>query len=86
MVCFLQVSDGIIAPAYSDEALEILRKKKGGKYCVLEVYIVTRQCISLRSTQTKVARFQKPRDQKICRDHKSLDNGLSQRFIYIKGK
>ena len=34
----MQVSDGIIAPGYSDEALEILRKKKGGKYCVLQVY------------------------------------------------
>ena len=34
----MQVSDGIIAPGYSDEALEILRKKKGGKYCVLEVH------------------------------------------------
>lgn len=33
----LQVSDGVIAPGYEDEALEILRKKKGGNYCVLEV-------------------------------------------------
>lgn len=32
-----EVSDGIIAPGYSDEALEILRKKKAGKYCVLQV-------------------------------------------------
>ena len=32
-----EVSDGIIAPAYSKEALEILSKKKGGKYLVLEV-------------------------------------------------
>lgn len=32
-----EVSDGIIAPGYSDEALEILKKKKGGKYCVLQV-------------------------------------------------
>ncbi|CAB4022901.1 Bifunctional purine biosynthesis PURH [Paramuricea clavata] len=32
-----EVSDGIIAPGYSDEALEILRKKKGGRYCVLEI-------------------------------------------------
>ena len=34
---FLQVSDGVIAPGYTDEALEILKKKKGGKYCVLKV-------------------------------------------------
>lgn len=32
-----EVSDGIIAPGYSTEALEILKKKKGGKYCVLQM-------------------------------------------------
>lgn len=32
-----EVSDGIIAPGYEPEALDILRKKKGGKYCVLQV-------------------------------------------------
>ena len=26
-----EVSDGVIAPGYEDEALEILKKKKGGK-------------------------------------------------------
>ena len=32
-----EVSDGIIAPGYDPEALEILKKKKGGKYLVLEI-------------------------------------------------
>jgi phosphoribosylaminoimidazolecarboxamide formyltransferase/IMP cyclohydrolase len=32
-----EVSDGVIAPGYTPEALEILRKKKGGKYLVLEM-------------------------------------------------
>ncbi|PPQ88695.1 hypothetical protein CVT25_009459 [Psilocybe cyanescens] len=32
-----EVSDGIIAPGYSAEALDVLQKKKGGKYCVLEI-------------------------------------------------
>ncbi|XP_078378364.1 bifunctional purine biosynthesis protein ATIC-like [Oculina patagonica] len=32
-----EVSDGIIAPGYEPSALEILKKKKGGKYCVLEM-------------------------------------------------
>ena len=32
-----EVSDGVIAPGYDMEALDILRKKKGGKYCVLQV-------------------------------------------------
>jgi phosphoribosylaminoimidazolecarboxamide formyltransferase/IMP cyclohydrolase len=35
----LEVSDGIIAPGYAPEALEILAKKKGGTYCILEVKI-----------------------------------------------
>ena len=32
-----EVSDGVVAPGYEPEALEILRKKKAGKYCVLQV-------------------------------------------------
>jgi phosphoribosylaminoimidazolecarboxamide formyltransferase/IMP cyclohydrolase len=31
-----EVSDGVVAPGYEPEALEILKKKKGGKYLVLE--------------------------------------------------
>lgn len=32
-----EVSDGIIAPGYTPEALELLKKKKNGGYCVLQV-------------------------------------------------
>ncbi|MDD7280966.1 MAG: phosphoribosylaminoimidazolecarboxamide formyltransferase [Erysipelotrichaceae bacterium] len=32
-----EVSDGVIAPGYSEEALEILKQKKNGNYCVLEI-------------------------------------------------
>jgi phosphoribosylaminoimidazolecarboxamide formyltransferase/IMP cyclohydrolase len=32
-----EVSDGVIAPAYTDEALEILKGKKKGNYCVLKI-------------------------------------------------
>uniref|UniRef100_A0A6Q2WYV3 Bifunctional purine biosynthesis protein ATIC n=1 Tax=Esox lucius TaxID=8010 RepID=A0A6Q2WYV3_ESOLU len=32
-----EVSDGIIAPGYEEEALRILSKKKGGNYCVLQM-------------------------------------------------
>ncbi|CAL7940127.1 unnamed protein product [Xylocopa violacea] len=32
-----EVSDGIIAPGYSDKALQILKKKKNGAYCVLQI-------------------------------------------------
>lgn len=32
-----EVSDGVIAPGYEPEALEILKSKKNGNYCVIEV-------------------------------------------------
>lgn len=32
-----EVSDGVIAPGYEPEALELLKAKKKGKYCVLQV-------------------------------------------------
>jgi phosphoribosylaminoimidazolecarboxamide formyltransferase/IMP cyclohydrolase len=32
-----EVSDGVIAPSYSGEALEILRKKKNGKYIIIQI-------------------------------------------------
>lgn len=32
-----EVSDGIIAPGYSFEALNLLKKKKNGNYCVLQI-------------------------------------------------
>lgn len=31
------VSDGIIAPGYTEEALELLKKKKKGSYCIIEM-------------------------------------------------
>lgn len=34
-----EVSDGIIAPDFELEALDILRKKKSGSYCILQVCI-----------------------------------------------
>ncbi len=32
-----EVSDGVIAPGYTPEALEILRSKKKGNYCVIQI-------------------------------------------------
>ena len=32
-----EVSDGIIAPGYTDEALALLKAKKNGKYCVIQI-------------------------------------------------
>lgn len=32
-----EVSDGVIAPGYSQEALSILRQKKNGSYCIIQI-------------------------------------------------
>lgn len=32
-----EVSDGVVAPGYTPEALELLKKKKNGNYCVLQM-------------------------------------------------
>ncbi|MBO4563583.1 MAG: phosphoribosylaminoimidazolecarboxamide formyltransferase [Clostridia bacterium] len=32
-----EVSDGVIAPDYDPEALELLKTKKGGKYCIIKM-------------------------------------------------
>ncbi|KAG0703664.1 AICARFT/IMPCHase bienzyme-domain-containing protein, partial [Suillus ampliporus] len=43
-----EVSDGIIVPGNSPEALAVLKKKKAGKYCVLEVRLLdhfSRSCL-----------------------------------------
>jgi phosphoribosylaminoimidazolecarboxamide formyltransferase/IMP cyclohydrolase len=37
MIIKREVSDGVIAPSYSAEALEILKKKKGGKYHIVAI-------------------------------------------------
>lgn len=44
-----EVSDGIIAPGYTPEALEALLKKKGGGYCVLQVKYLNIGVIALKS-------------------------------------
>jgi phosphoribosylaminoimidazolecarboxamide formyltransferase / IMP cyclohydrolase len=37
MVLKSSVSDGIIAPSYSKDALEVLKKKKKGNYCIIKI-------------------------------------------------
>lgn len=37
MILSRSVSDGIIAPGYTDEALELLKKKKKGSYCIIQI-------------------------------------------------
>lgn len=40
-----EVSDGIIAPGYTPEALELLKKKKNGGYCILQVRLFQEELI-----------------------------------------
>jgi len=67
-----EVSDGVVAPGYLPEALEVLGKKKGGKYCVLQINpnyvpgeVETRQVYGVSLQQRR-------NDAKI--DAKSFDN------------
>ncbi|KAI0255722.1 AICARFT/IMPCHase bienzyme [Lactifluus subvellereus] len=71
-----EVSDGVVAPGYSPEALETLGKKKGGKYCVLQIdpnyapgAVETRQVYGVSLQQRR-------NDAKI--DPKSFDNVVSK--------
>ena len=32
-----EVSDGVVAPGYEEGALEVLKRKQGGRYCVLQI-------------------------------------------------
>lgn len=45
-----EVSDGIIAPGYTDEAYDILKKKKNGSYCILEIDPTYEPCPIERKT------------------------------------
>lgn len=76
-----EVSDGIIAPGYSVDALEILRKKKGGKYCVLQMdpnynppSVETRQVygISLQQKRNDVKISQHTTFNKIVSSNKAI--------------
>ena len=49
-----EVSDGIIAPGYSPEAFEVLSKKKGGKYCVLQVRLPIFNIVMIISLAARV--------------------------------
>ncbi|KAJ3225462.1 bifunctional phosphoribosylaminoimidazolecarboxamide formyltransferase/IMP cyclohydrolase [Chytriomyces hyalinus] len=55
-----EVSDGVIAPGYDEDALAVLKKKKGGKYTVLEMdatyeppAMETREVFGLSMTQRR---------------------------------
>ncbi|XP_076062857.1 bifunctional purine biosynthesis protein ATIC [Oratosquilla oratoria] len=73
-----EVSDGVIAPGYSPEALELLKKKKGGKYCVLQMrHDYEAPGIPERRTIMGLTLEQRPNDATITKD--LLDNVVSER-------
>uniref|UniRef100_A0A6B2E745 Bifunctional purine biosynthesis protein ATIC n=1 Tax=Phlebotomus kandelakii TaxID=1109342 RepID=A0A6B2E745_9DIPT len=60
-----EVSDGIIAPGYEAEALEILKKKKNGSYCVLQIDPLYEPCVMERKTLFGLQMEQRRNDIKI---------------------
>ena len=58
-----EVSDGIIAPGYSPEAFEVLSKKKGGKYCVLQVRLSILSIVMIISLASRVPDLSSDRPQ-----------------------
>ncbi len=75
-----EVSDGVIAPGYDPQALQILQKKKGGRYVVLQIdphYVPeeteTRQVFGITLEQRRHDRRVNPQDlQTIVTTNKDL--------------
>lgn len=57
-----EVSDGVIAPGYSDEALAILKTKKKGKYCVLQMNPDYKPCL-VESKEVYGVTFEQERNE-----------------------
>lgn len=71
-----EVSDGIIAPGYDPEALEILRKKKGGRYLILQADPDS-STQSLESRDHFGIRLEQPLDDKTI-DQSIFDNPVTE--------
>jgi len=72
-----EVSDGVIAPGYNSEALEILKKKKGGSYCILSMDESYVPCLTESRTIFGLQLEQRRNDAVI--DRQLLNNIVSQR-------
>lgn len=72
-----EVSDGIIAPGYEEEALKLLSKKKGGAYCVLQIDPTYEPSTTEIRTVYGLTLEQKRNDVVI--DEKLLSNVVSKR-------
>ena len=58
-----EVSDGVIAPGYTDEALEILRAKKKGGYNVIQIDPSYRACTEIERKQVFGVTFEQGRNE-----------------------
>ena len=63
-----EVSDGVIAPAYEPEALEILKKKKQGKYAVIQMDPAYKPQLSETRQVFGVSLEQRRNDRPVTRD------------------
>lgn len=61
------VSDGIIAPSYSKEALEVLKKKKRGNYCIIQIDEDYKPC-EMEKREIFGATFEQKRNDAIITD------------------
>ncbi|EEB09474.1 IMPcyclohydrolase/phosphoribosylaminoimidazolecarboxamideformyltransferase [Schizosaccharomyces japonicus yFS275] len=84
-----EVSDGIIAPGYDEDALAILKKKKGGRYCILQMnedyvppLLETRQVygVSLQHRRDD-AKIDKSIFQKVVSKNKDLTDAALIDFV-----
>ncbi|XP_077289912.1 bifunctional purine biosynthesis protein ATIC isoform X1 [Arctopsyche grandis] len=84
-----EVSDGIIAPGYSADALAILKKKKGGKYCIIQIEADYTPTESERKTLFGITMEQKRNDaiidsklfQNVATKNKSLPDSAIRDLI-----
>lgn len=72
-----EVSDGVIAPCYEEEALKILAKKKGGNYCVLKID-ESYQPSDLERRQIFGLTMEQKRNDAVI-DHKLFENVVTKR-------
>ena len=63
-----EVSDGVIAPAYEPEALEILKKKKQGKYAVIQIDPAYEESVIETRQVFGVSMEQRRNDRPVARD------------------
>ncbi len=71
-----EVSDGIIAPGYEPEALDILAKKKGGRYLVLQAD-PTQELPAVETRDHYGIRLEQPVDRKPV-DESSFKNAVTE--------